>query len=365
MTSPTPARFDSLDLLRGLTVALMFLVNLPGSGDYVYAPLAHAEWDGLTLADLVFPWFLVCVGAAVPLAMEARRAKGASTADLVRQVLWRSVLLFALGVLLGWILRPRFTLEEIRIAGVLQRIALVYAAVALLYLWLGARPVLHAVIAALCLAATWALLTWVPVPGIGPPSLAPGVNLWAWLDQQFLPGRAFRKTWDPEGIGGTLPAIASALSGLVLLLMLRAQAKRVPLLLVTGAVCVAAGMAWAQVMPLNKNLWSSSYVLVTSGLAFWLWAALERWTGWAHSFIGRWLVLLGQTALTAYVVHWLLLRVLILKVDGHWVRTHIFEALLPLLHAPYLLSLLLALVYVALSLAPLPWLKRKGWLIRL
>jgi predicted acyltransferase len=363
----TDQRFASLDLFRGLTVALMFLVNLPGSFDHIYAPLEHADWHGLTLADLVFPWFLVCVGAAVPLAMDARRAKGVSAAALVRQVLWRSFLLFLLGVALGWIVRPRFTFEEIRIAGVLQRIALVYAAVALLYLWFGARPWLYAVLTAIILAATWVLLALVPVPGLGPPSYEKSVNLFAWLDQEFLPGRVFRKTWDPEGIGGTLPAIASALTGLVVMLALRAARHRLRWLLGAGAMCLALGVAASQVMPINKNLWTSSYVLITAGLGFWLWAALERARGWiAPGFVGHWLTLLGQQALTAYVVHWMLLVLLLQKIGDHWIRTHIFSAVqaaVPL--EPHLLSLVFGLLYVAIALAPLPYLRRQGWLIRL
>jgi predicted acyltransferase len=366
----THQRFLSLDLFRGLTVALMFLVNLPGSFEHVYAPLAHAEWHGLTLADLVFPWFLVAVGAAVPLAMDARRAKGMGTVALARQILWRSLLLFALGVFLGWILRPRYTLEEIRIAGVLQRIALVYGVCGLIYLCTGARPLLLAGLAFITLLLTWFLLTQVAVPGYGAPNLEQGTNYFAWLDQHYLPGRIFRKLWDPEGFGGTLPALGSALTGAAMLCWLRQMpsARQFHSLVLTGGSCIAVAALWAQTFPLNKNLWTSSYVLMTSGLAFLLWAlllGLEQ-----RGLFGAWLknniiLTLGQTALTAYIIHWMLLRVLITKVNGHWIGTHIFDAASPAFSDPRLASLLLGLIYVAISIAPMAWLKRKDWLIKL
>lgn len=365
----TQQRFLSLDLFRGLTVALMFLVNLPGSQEHIYPGLDHADWHGLTFADLVFPWFLVAVGAAVPLALDARRTKGMTTAALARQVLWRSLLLFLIGVMLGWILRPRYTLDEIRIAGVLQRIAIVYAVSGLMYLWIGARPLLLVLATAAILALTWILLTQVAVPGYGPPNLDQGTNYFAWLDQRFLIGRLFRKTWDPEGIGGTLPAVASALSGTAMLCWLRkAEARNQMLgLVMTGGFLVGFAALWALTFPLNKNLWTSSYVLMTSGLAFLLWAllvGLEQHGMFARLKPANIILVLGQTALTAYIVHWMLLRVLITKVNGHWISTHIFNAVSPAFPDPRLASLLLGFMYVGLSIAPMPFLKRKGWLIR-
>jgi predicted acyltransferase len=362
-------RFVSLDLFRGFTVALMFLVNLPGSFEHVFSPLDHAEWHGLTLADFVFPWFLVAVGAAVPLAMDARRAKGLGTGALVGQLLWRSALLFLIGVLLGWILRPRFTLDEIRIAGVLQRIAIVYCLSALAYLWLGAKPLLLAGLSACCLALAWFLLTQMTVPAYGAPNLDPGTNYFAWLDQQFLPGRLFKKTWDPEGLGGTLPAIGSALSGMALLCALRKRPTdtHAILMIASGAALVFIAIFWSQQLPFNKNLWTPSFVLITSGMGFVVWGLLVALEDRGRS---RWLsqpniiLTLGQAALTAYIVHWMLLWLLIIKIGDHWIGTYLFNALSPAFPDPRLASLVIGAAYVSLSIAPMPWLTRKGWLIR-
>ncbi len=364
-----PSRFLSLDLFRGLTVLIMFIVNLPGSGDDVYAIIEHAPWHGMTVADLVFPWFLLCVGAAVPLALDARAAKGMNGAALRRQVLWRSFLLFLIGMALGWILRPKFTFDEIRIAGVIQRIAIVYCVTGLVYLAVGARWWAHALIAALILALTWYLLTMVPVPGIGPPTYAKSVNLFAWLDQHYLPGRVFRKTWDPEGIGGTLPAIASALIGTAFICFVRGRpvAQHKIWALGAGTVLVAAAVLGAPTMPLNKNLWTSSFVIATSGMGFCVWSMwmmaeeVPAWTRWMRASLLR---VLGQTALTAYIVHWMLLRVLIFKYDGHWWRTYMFAPAKALFADPRLPSLIYALVFVALCVSPMRWLQRKGWLIK-
>ncbi len=362
-------RFLSLDLFRGFTVALMFVVNLPGAYDYIYPALDHADWHGLTIADLVFPWFLLCVGAAVPLAMDARRAKGMSRGALARQIIWRSFLLFMIGIFLGWILRPRFTLDEIRIAGVLQRIAIVYCITGLIYLALGARWFLHTLLVALILFITHYLLLHVAVPGIGGPSLEKSVNLFAWVDQHFLPGRVFRKTWDPEGLGGTFPAIASALIGAAFVIFLRGREKssHKKWALGIGTGLILAALVWAQILPLNKNLWTSSFVLATGGLGLVVWSfwmSLEEIPAclvWMQGSLAR---VLGQTALTAYIVHWMLLRLLISKFDNERLGSHLFRSAEALFTDPRLPSLLYALVYVALCIAPMRWLQKRGWLIK-
>ena len=358
-------RFVSLDLFRGLTVFLMFLVNLPGSFDHVYPLLEHAPWHGLTPADCVFPWFLVCAGAALPMAMNDQRRRGVSTQSIVQHILLRGVQLFIFGVFLGWILRPGFSLPDIRIAGVLQRIALVYMFTALIYCAIGTRPVVALLIAVASLIIGWALLTHLPVPGYGAANLEKGSNYFAWLDQNYLPGRLFKKAWDPEGIGGTLTATASACLGLAVSLVLQRlpQERHPRVLMAIAALLLVSGMIWAQKLPLNKNLWTSSYVLVTAGLGCALWAATAAVKS-TQSLLWSWVCVLGQTALTAYTVHWLLIRVLITKIHGVRLGEHVFAPVAGLLPDPQAASLLLALVYVGLSVAPMKYLKRRGWLIR-
>jgi predicted acyltransferase len=362
----TSARFTSLDLFRGLTVALMFIVNMPGDGATVYTQLDHAEWHGLTLADLVFPWFLVAVGAAVPLAIEARRAKGMGAAALARQIIWRGFLLFMIGMAIGWMWRPRYAYEDIRFAGVLQRIALVYAASGLIYLATGARPLIIAALTAVILLLSWFLLTHVTVPGFGTANLQPGTNFFAWTDQQFLPGRLYKKTWDPEGVGSTLPSLASSLCGMALLCWLRtlAVSRRALMLLIAGGVLIAGGAVWSLSLPLNKNLWTSSYVLLTSGLAFVLWGCLDYFNLDTRRGITRWILVLGQTALTAYIVHAVWLRVLITKIDDVKIGAMLFAPAAALFSDPRLPSLLYACAWLALCVAPMPWLQRKGWLVK-
>jgi predicted acyltransferase len=344
----------------------MFIVNMPGDGHAVYPLLDHAEWNGLTFADLVFPWFLVAVGAAVPLAIDARRAKGMATAALARQILWRGLLIFLIGLAIGWMWRPRYTFDQIRVAGVLQRIALVYVISGLIYLWTGARPLLIALITAATLLLSWFLLTQIPVPGIGSANLEPGTNFFAWTDQQFLPGRLFKKTWDPEGVGSTLPSIASSLCGMAMLCALRrgAAAQRALVLVLGGGLLVAAGALWSLSLPLNKNLWTSSYVLMTSGLGFILWGVIEQWAPAVTGRTARWILVLGQTALTAYIVHAVWLRLLITKYEGLKIGAILFAPVGSLFADPRLASLVYAMFYLALCAAPMPWLQRKGWLVK-
>ncbi|QMW22706.1 acyltransferase family protein [Sandaracinobacteroides saxicola] len=351
-------RDGSLDAFRGLTVVLMVLVNVQGSPAHVLPWLAHAEWDGLTLADLVFPWFLLIVGLSVPLALDGQ------TSPRWPAILRRVLVLFALGVLLSWLIRPRFEFHDIRTSGVLQRIALVYLGCALLMRAApGWRPA--AGVAALILLAHSLLLLFVPAPGEVLPSLAPGMGWSGWFDRHFLPGRVFRGTWDPEGVLSTLPALASGLLGVAVMRALRGGMGDGGLL-AAGAALLLAGLALALVLPVNKALWTGSFVLVTAGLGLLFWWGLRRvWGRVGGMAVARWLLLLGQTALTLYVLHMLLLAVLVRKPDG-------VVKLWELAFAPFAAtglplpwaSLLFAVVATALCTVPLRTMQRKGWLIR-
>ena len=269
-----PARLFSLDVFRGLTVMAMVVVNNPGDWGHIYAPFEHAEWNGCTPTDLVFPFFLfivgVSVGYALSAALDPARTGGAARSRVLARVVRRAAVLFGLGLLTA--LYPKFDFEHLRIMGVLQRIALVYLGTSVAYLLLGRRAQV-ALLAALLLGYA-ALLQLVPVPGSGPANLEPTTNLGAWLDRRVL-GEAHlwvqSRTWDPEGLLGTLPALGTGLLGALAARWLRqpnlAAGQRLGGLLAAGAALVALGLLWSHWLPLNKALWTSSYLLYVGGLA--------------------------------------------------------------------------------------------------
>jgi len=278
MNAPaTPTRLRALDVLRGATIAGMILVNNPGSWGAIYAPLRHAAWHGCTPTDLVFPFFLFMVGVAIPLALGRRVeasdgapgvASGSARVAVLPKVLRRGVLLFALGLVLAGF--PTYDLATIRIMGVLQRIALCYVAAALLFLFTPPRAQVWALGA--CLAGYWALLALTPVPGHGAPDLGSDTHtIAAWIDRVVLGVHTYRKgPYDPEGLLSTLPALGTTLFGVLSGDLLRRGAPVASVartLALAGGVTAAVGLGWAQVLPLNKPLWTSSYATFTAGLA--------------------------------------------------------------------------------------------------
>lgn len=357
MTRWLPGRDLSLDCLRGIDVLLMVLVNLQGPAGPTI--LRHAEWNGLTLADAVFPIFLLIVGISVSLAFDGgggRFDRGA--------VLRRAILLFAIGVGLNWLLRPGFDPDLLRWTGVLQRIAIVYlvcaavvaasrSAAAPLALALGAM-LLHTI-----------LLLAVPAPGAPIADLSPGGGWSGWLDRQLLPGLILRGSWDPEGVLSTLPSLASGLFGVVMARLAGAGGRTVRLA-GGGALLVLAGSAAAPFLPINKNLWTASFVLVTAGAGALSWAALR----FAWPLIGRRalvqpLVAAGQAALTLYVIHMLLIAALRYRLaDGDMLWTHLIALLQTMGLPPIWASLAFALLGVAVCWMLLRPLRRRGLLLK-
>ena len=268
-------RIVSLDVFRGLTIAAMILVNNPGDWHHVYSPLAHAEWNGWTLADLVFPFFLFIVGVAIPLALGEAKSRSGSGASPLSRIVRRSAILVGLGLLLN-VFTGFESLAMLRIPGVLQRIGLCYLAASLVYLYAGSRT--HVVALVALLAGYWILLVDVPVSGQQPGVLDPDQNLVAAFDRRVLgEGHLFHHTWDPEGLLSTLPAIATTLTGVLAGNWLRSR-RPAPLaaggLGAAGGIAAAAGALMALWMPINKSLWTSSYVVFTTGLALVLFGAV-------------------------------------------------------------------------------------------
>jgi predicted acyltransferase len=309
----------SLDVFRGITIAAMILVNDPGSWSHIYPPLEHAEWNGWTPTDLIFPFFLFIVGVSMTLSFASRIARGATRGSLAIHVVRRSVLIFAIGLFLNGL--PYFDFQTIRIMGVLQRIALCYLAAGLLYLAtcrqgaaadgkaaVRANIGAIAAVALILLVGYWALLTFVPVPGYGVGHLGKDDNLGAYVDRALMSGHLWSesKTWDPEGFLSTLPAIATALIGILAGEWLRSHRKgqRKALgLVIAGAALMLAGQLLHPYFPINKNLWTSTFVLFTGGFAmlllalcYWL-VDLRGWRKWAAPFL-----VFGRNAILAYAL---------------------------------------------------------------
>ncbi|HEV8345070.1 MAG TPA: DUF5009 domain-containing protein [Vicinamibacterales bacterium] len=291
-------RLESLDVFRGLTIAGMILVSTPGTWDAVYPQLEHAAWDGWTLADLVFPFLLFAMGAAVPFALARRRGIRSVRTHVIR----RASILFALGLLLNAIQTPPpLSLATFRIPGVLQRIALVYLAVSWLTERTSTRTQIAAAIAALL--GYWAAITFVPVPGCDHPTLSAECNIGSFIDRHVFGRHMAYPIWDPEGLLSTVPAIATALFGVFAGNWLKEPGARhrTLSLFATGAVAVLIASAWDRVFPINKNLWTSSFALFSAGLAVQVLAAchwlldIHHWRAWSRPFVA-----FGRNPLAGY-----------------------------------------------------------------
>ena len=363
MHSDAPsARLVSLDVFRGVTIMGMILVNNPGTWAAIYPPLKHAAWHGWTPTDLVFPFFLFIVGVAIPLAFTKRLARGAERGDLVRKTVKRAVVLFGIGLGLafysrGWrfLAGEGIDLSDFRILGVLQRIALCYLGASLLFLYTSARTQL--IVGGAILLGYWVAMTWVPVPGIGAGHLdVPAETLAAWVDRLLLGQHLWAgadKLWDPEGVLSTLPAIVTTLLGVAAGRFLGADGltptEKAAWLMATGVVLAAAGGMWGWVFPINKALWTSSYVLLTGGFAFsglgvcyWV-ADVQGRRGWPRPF-----VIYGVNALLVFVGSSVLAQTFARIQVGSgslqsWIHRTVFAPLGP----PELGSLLFALAWVA------------------
>jgi predicted acyltransferase len=390
-------RLVSLDVFRGVTVAGMLLVNDPGSWGAIYSPLEHAQWHGWTPTDLIFPFFLFIVGITTHLSLSARRARGDSDGRLVTQVLRRGALIFAFGFFLNgfpffdpapghfWSsVVDRFGMSPvtheslmgtIRILGVLQRIALAYAFGALLSLRTTARQ--QVVMVTVLLLGYWLLLTLVPVPGegvIGALVLdAPARTLAAHVDRAVLGSHIYNgtKLWDPEGILSTIPAVGTVLLGVFAGRWIgsgRPLLERISGMYVAGALGMVVGLVWNWAFPINKQLWTSSYVVFTAGMActaiatcMWL-VDLHNRRRWAMPF-----VMFGLNPIVAFVGSGLMARTIytLVKVPAagggymsleEWIYRHFFLSWIP---QPETASLAFAVMFVLVWLGIMAVLYRR------
>lgn len=363
----SPGRLIALDAFRGFTIAAMIMVNYPGSWDHVYPPLLHVDWHGITPTDLIFPFFIFIVGVSIVLAYNKRLAAGLPKRDMYKKIVSRSIRIFAVGIFLA--IFPLFNFETLRVAGVLQRIAIVFAVCAFLYLNTGWRA--QAVTGAVILIAYWLAMTLIPTPGAGKPMLEPGVNLAAWIDQQLLPGRMWQGTWDPEGILSTFPAIVTGITGMLagkLLVSIREREQTIIWLFSLGFVSAVLGEMWGWVFPINKNIWTSSYVLYTSGLAGMTLAASMFFIDVLGYRRGtEFGIIYGANAITAYVLAGVLsgLFYRIQYWGGQPLNQHFVGGLSGIGLEPKLASLMYALIYVMIIFIPVYFLYRKKIFIKL
>lgn len=351
-------RLASLDALRGCTVAAMLLVNDPGDWSHVYAPLDHAVWDGCTPTDLIFPTFLFVVGVSVALGLLPRLDQGAPHGPLMRAALRRALRIVALGVAingLAWLLMPG---AHLRFPGVLQRIGVCFAAVALLAIYTRPRTQWAAI--ALLLVGYATLLWWGG-------SLAPWVNITSRVDSAvfgrfvYLIDPASGRGHDPEGLLGTLPSLATALLGLRAGCWLRQGRTRT--LLIAGVGALLLGALWALWQSLNKNLWTPSFVLWCAGwstLALLLFHVLIDRYGWPP--LGR---RFGINAIAAYAGSELMQIVLPALGWQEPLYRHLFAEPLTPLAGAYVASLAWALAFVVMWWLIVYAMDRRRWYLKL
>ena len=327
------SRLLSLDVFRGLTIIGMLIVNNPGNAATSFEQLRHSPWNGWTLADLVFPFFLFVVGITTHLSLRARARRGDSESAVRRQIFRRGALLFAIGLLLNWFPFYHYgavpshvgigfidhviaRLLELRFLGVLQRIGITYVVAALLTLRGSSRSI--AVVTVAVLIGYWLVMTVLPVPGEGAVGALlldqPGHTLAAWVDRMTLDWSRWglgnhiweaSRVFDPEGLLSTIPAIGTVLFGVLigrLLATPRPLEDRIRQVLTAGAVLIVAGLLWGLAFPINKNLWTSSYVTFAAGVACLTLSAIAWVTDvrqrrrWTEPF-----VVFGINPITAYV----------------------------------------------------------------
>lgn len=360
-------RLVSLDVLRGLTVAGMILVNSAavlhyGVGAKVAPILLHAHWEGLTLADLVFPAFLTMVGIAIPFSLRQQAAAGAAPAG---QILARTARLILLGFVLSnlnWF--ASFASGEWRLFGVLQRIGLVYGACALLFL--AAGPRVRLALIAVLLVGYWPLTLLPALDGLSTDIWQRGHNFVASVDRELLGVHRYVKGpegYDPEGILGTLPGLAQGLIGVAVgELLIAREGQRTRLLAAVGAAMLAIGLAWSLAFPIVKDIWSSPFVLATAGLTLLILAPLHHWLdreGREPGVAATAMLAFGANAIAAYALHQVTARVVT------WdVLLLPFHATRGLLGDP-VASLLPVLGYMVLIWAAMEGLRRKRWIIKI
>lgn len=339
-------RIASIDIFRGITVAAMILVNNPGSWSDVYAPLLHAPWHGLTPTDLIFPFFLFIVGISISLAYKNKK----SNAKTYKKIIVRALKLIGLGLFLSAFLpyAPFVKdFEAIRFPGVLQRIGIVFLVSAVLYLNVTRKMLL--LITGFLVIGYWLFMSFVPLPDGTMPTLERAPNNWAnYIDWYVLGSHMWKADYDPEGILSTFPAIATCLIGILIgqKIVQESQEKLKDLLLISGLL-LAIGYLWSFVFPLNKALWTSSFVLVTAGWATLFLVLLHYITDVKKIPLGNVFTAMGMNAITVFFLSGFIAKTFYLvKINGISIHTLLYNNLFTYSWLPNKLSSLLYAIAV-------------------
>jgi predicted acyltransferase len=369
-------RLMSLDVFRGATIGAMVLVNNPGTWSAIYPPLQHAPWHGWTFTDTIFPFFIFIMGIAIPIALGRRRADGQAGFDLYFQLIRRTAALFGLGLFLAlfpfynWMKGDWIEIGDMRIMGVLQRLALCFFFASVLFIWLRPRGLLIATFA--LLLTYWALMI---LGGRG--DLTPEGNFSGLIDRLVLGQHMWKGSpyYDPEGLLSTLPAIANCLFGVLtgqLIQSPKSNDAKVAEMLVWGFMLLTLGWLWGGVFPINKGIWTSSYAVLMSGMAmsvlavcYWL-VDIKGINWWTKPF-----VIFGVNALALFVGSGMLGRILnmipgSMAPDGSPVslKATIYENVFASLASPMNASLLFAICFIGLWLFLMWLLYRKNIFIK-
>ena len=380
-----PERLVSLDAFRGFTIAGMILVNNPGSWGNIYPQLAHAAWNGWTFTDFIFPFFLWIVGVSMTFSFAVRKTKGDDNTKLLLGVLRRSAIMFGLGLFLtgfpfGLLWGHHLDLSTIRIPGVLQRIAICYLISSIIYLNTSMRGVIISIGA--LFVTYWLFMFYYPVPEIGAGMFEKGRNFAAYIDSMFLSGHMWSatKTWDPEGLFSTLPAIATSLIGAITGDYLRQspqeKTEKSVWMFVFGSGFLLSGAILDMWMPINKSLWTVSYTLFLAGWAlcifgiFYFLIDAKGIKKWAYPFI-----VYGMNAIFVFVLSGVAGRAMglwkfnVMLSDGTFrdvsIKTIITQNLFEPYFSPLNASLLHAVAWVSVMYLVVWVMYKKKWFVKI
>ena len=349
-------RLISLDVFRGITIAGMLLVNNPGNWGAIYPPLEHATWNGWTPTDLIFPFFLFIVGVSMTFSFAKAMEQGASRSALLQKSLKRAALIFLVGLSIHGFPHYIQYLPTLRIPGVLQRIAICFAIASIVVLYADVKGIVITIAA--LLFGYWFLQTMVPVPGGFTGVLKPGMDLGAYIDRAVFGVKHTwieSRTWDPEGLLSSIPAVGTALLGVLAGYWIRSnrtQSDKIVGLFVAGNIGLVLGVIWGTVFPINKSLWTSSYVIFTGGMACHFLAMcyylidVKGYKWWTKPFI-----VFGMNAIAAFFLSAVIARTMnLIKVTGPEgtpiaLKTFIFQNAFVPFFSPLNASLAYAITY--------------------